>query len=522
MMNLRGYVTRLIYAVGCAVVSTPGWSADPIYSNQPLFYVPFTAPSETTGNQLVLYVSGDRGQSWHPYQTQPVEAGRFSFHAGADGEFWFAVQENALPNEPPSSPELQVIVDRVAPELEVVLQSDGRGTVTVHWQVVDQALADLPVQLEFRLNRSSPWQPVPPNRIHESAGNRHSGRTEWQLPAASQRLFVRAVAADRAGNQTAIERELSLQEAHQPQPPNTDRDSTWPVEQQTAADRDVDQWQSLSPDRAAKPDGMFSLMEPASSPPPSSALTANRPIVETGPPSGYERTDASASTAPSTVPSTADDGRYRLSGSRRFQLDYVIENTDGGGVHRVEVWYTEDGARTWRHYGDDPDRQSPMVIEVPHDGRFGFRLLVQSREGLVAQPPRSGDEPDMWITVDSEIPLAKLTSARYGRGDQAGLLVISWDAQDEQLAELPVALFFGPSPEGPWRQIASRLADTGSFAWDLDDRVPTEFYLRLEVLDHVGNMAVDVLQNPLRRDGLSPQGMIRGVQPIDFGPPPGR
>ena len=263
------------------------------------------------------------------------------------------------------------------------------------------------------------------------------------------------------------------------------------------------------------------VTEESTTTPPATSAAPAFPLAAASPSVQSFRTPATARQAPPTSPpSTVSDARYRLSRSPRFQLDYVIENSDGSGVHRVEVWYTEDGARSWRHYGDDPDRQSPMIIEVPHDGRYGFRLLVQSREGLVAQPPRSGDEPDMWITVDSSPPLAELTSARYGRGDQAGLLLITWAAQDKQLGEGPVSLFFGDSTEGPWRQIGTQLPNTGNFAWKLDDRVPPEFYLRLEIVDHAGNLGVDVLPNPLRRDGLSPQGTIRGVQPIDFGPPP--
>jgi hypothetical protein len=84
------------------------------------------------------------------------------------------------------------------------------------------------------------------------------------------------------------------------------------------------------------------------------------------------------------------------------------------------------------------------------------------------------------------------------------------------LADFPIALFFGESTNGPWRKIASQIPNSGSFVWQLDDRVPSQFYLRLEVTDRAGNMAADVLQNPIRRDGFAPQGTIRGIRPISF------
>ena len=229
MRTFERFVPFLICASGLAAASANCWAADPIYSNQPLFYVPFHAPPEAAGTELVLHVSGDRGQTWHPYQKQPAEAGRFSFQAGADGEFWFAVRESTQPDARPLSPELLVIIDRAAPTLDLQLHADGRGTISVEWQALDPALAANPVHLEFRVDRSRPWQTVPENRILESNGNRVAGRTQWQLPLASSQLFVRGVAADRAGNQTTIERELSLT-ADPADSTESAGNLTWPVQ----------------------------------------------------------------------------------------------------------------------------------------------------------------------------------------------------------------------------------------------------------------------------------------------------
>ncbi len=214
-------------------------------------------------------------------------------------------------------------------------------------------------------------------------------------------------------------------------------------------------------------------------------------------------------------PSRVANNGCLISQSRRFQLEYDVEATSAAGVYRVEVWYTDDGGRTWRHHGDDEDRCSPYLVAVDEDGMYGFRLLVQAREGLAARPPRAGDPADIWIRVDAEPPVARITSARYGRGNQLGSLQINWDAKDEDLSDHPVTLLYGSHPEGPWRKIAANLPNTGRYDWRADDRAPAQIYLRLEVVDRAGNVGSDTLLEPIRSEGLAPRGFIRQVRPIE-------
>jgi hypothetical protein len=154
-----------------------------------------------------------------------------------------------------------------------------------------------------------------------------------------------------------------------------------------------------------------------------------------------------------------------------------------------------------------------MEAVVEQEGVYGFRVVIVGRNGLAGRPPRSGDLADVWVSVDVTKPIARLTSATYGAGEQAGQLDIRWEAQDAHLASEPVTLLFSGDAGGPWTTIASGLANTGRYHWPIDSRVPREIYLRLEVRDQAGNVGQDQLAEPISIEGLTPQGRIRQLVP---------
>ena len=57
------------------------------------FFVPFTTPlDEHQASVVELFVSGDQGENWTLYQQRGPAENRFSFRAGADGEYWFSIR----------------------------------------------------------------------------------------------------------------------------------------------------------------------------------------------------------------------------------------------------------------------------------------------------------------------------------------------------------------------------------------------------------------------------------------------
>lgn len=207
--------------------------------------------------------------------------------------------------------------------------------------------------------------------------------------------------------------------------------------------------------------------------------------------------------------------RPRIVNTRRFELEYEIESLGPSGLSKVELWSTRDGGRTWESYGEDADRQSPMLVTVDKEGIYGFRIIAQSNSGLGGLAPRSGDLPEVWIGVDFTKPEARLGKIEFGNDDQrGGEMIIPWTVRDLMLVERPISLAYGDRMDGPWTPIASGIDNTGRYVWRLDNTVPNRVFLRLEARDEAGNVAIAVTDEPISIDRLRPQGRIRDVRPV--------
>ncbi|MFO0923908.1 MAG: hypothetical protein U0905_15610 [Pirellulales bacterium] len=217
-----------------------------------------------------------------------------------------------------------------------------------------------------------------------------------------------------------------------------------------------------------------------------------------------------ADTQPTFVP---DQAPFH-SNSRTFSLDYELEVNPGIGIQSVELWGTTDGGKTWDVWGPDPDRRSPMDVAVEEDGLFGFRIVILSSAGVASNRPIAGDTPDMWVLVDSESPVAQLTSAQYGVGNEQGGLVLEYLARDSHLADRPISLSFSETPRGPWITIASGLPNQGRFLWTSEAHLPKRVFLKLDVMDQAGNIGTHLIERAIDIQGLTPRGRIQSVRPI--------
>jgi hypothetical protein len=160
----------------------------------------------------------------------------------------------------------------------------------------------------------------------------------------------------------------------------------------------------------------------------------------------------------------------------------------------------------------DNDNRSPLVVNVPGEGVYGFTIVFQNGNGFGGYTPREGDSPELWVGVDLTAPSAKLTGAEIGRDN--GELIIRWLAQDDRLDPRPISLYFSDRPNGPWSAIAAGLENLGQYAWRLDNRVPDRIFLKIEVRDEAGNIGENITAEPVALDLQRPQGRIRGVRPV--------
>ena len=207
------------------------------------------------------------------------------------------------------------------------------------------------------------------------------------------------------------------------------------------------------------------------------------------------------------------------SNSKRFQLEYDIDAVGPAGAKSVELWMTPDGGGSWRRMAVDEDLRSPVDAVVDREGVFGFRILVIGNDGLRARQPRNGDPADMWVNVDTTMPTVKIKAVPYGRGQDAGNLMVQWNATDANLRMRPIKLSWSPTGQAPWTTIEDGIRNEGQYAWKPAANVPDQIYLKLDVRDVAGNTATHQLNRPIDVSGLLPRGHIRGITPIREVPP---
>ncbi len=432
----------------CAVgpAQAPVENAQPLATRQNFFTIPFSVPNPASAAEVHLYVSADQGRTWQLYTREQPTSGKFQFRAQRDGEYWFASrtlypQGYAQPPLPQRA-ELRVLIDTVSPHLDLTAEVGQAGEVATAWEISDPNLIADSFKIFFRHSSAERWQPVAVEMPTDAARDQLSGRTTWWPQRHGTTLEVRAEVQDRAGNTNVVQRSLQLpnlaehgggQNALELQPPSQNRFVNNPVE--WPADDVVN---DAAPPENVRTEGHHAFTSNSFAPQPREN-PAKPQAAAVAPEVAHCAETPDRTTGPFDLP----PGEHpQMTRSRRFNLDYSIDGVGPSGVARVELWATRDGGRLWQQWGTDDDRRSPMPIEVDAEGIYGFRIIVQSGNGLVSARPRSGDPAEVWIGLDETQPEAQITSAQYGRGQQVGTLSIFWQASDTALHPRPVTLLF--------------------------------------------------------------------------------
>lgn len=474
-----------------------------VATRQSGFTIPFSIrQSESKPREIQLFVSQDGGRTWDLYARQRPTAGGFPFQAQSDGEYWFTARSVSSDEQESMTdglrPELHVLIDTNPPRLELSATVGKSGEVVAAWRAVDENLVPDSLTLEYQeLVENRPagdWQRVAIDKPrHSSALSDLAGRASWWPANATGGLRVRAVVHDRAGNMATVNRRIIRV--------NTAR----LARQRQVSDRPADSvgFATTPVEESPRPDRYYDVPAPS---------VGDGAAEETG--AGDDQQADSSSFNPSRswdllIP---EGEQLRLTNSRRVTLSYDVLSVGPSGTRKVELWATRDGGQTWENWGVDADHQSPMLVEIGEEGVFGFRVRITSGLGLTAPAPRPGDLADLWIGVDLTRPTAEITSLPFGTGRNAGQLIINWSAEDINLGDRPIDLFFSATPQGPWRPIATQLPNSGQYRWQVEAGHAREVYLRLRVTDSAGNVGEQTLEQPVNLEGLSPRGRISGFR----------
>ena len=107
-------------------------------------------------------------------------------------------------------------------------------------------------------------------------------------------------------------------------------------------------------------------------------------------------------------------------------------------------------------------------------------------------------------------PSCTRPSPTPGRND---CLVLTWKAEDRNLAANPVSLEWSANANGPWTFIGDlQLPNTGKYTWNVAASTPAKVYLKLTVRDTASNVAVAQTDQPVLIDLSLPD--VDGVAPV--------
>jgi hypothetical protein len=513
---------------------------EPHYWRQPIFFIPYQPnlqdPDADKIAKVQLLISRDGGRQWAVLQEAEPHARGFSYHAAADGEYSFALRmadrRGQTWPETIAQPLLRVVVDTQPPTLELTAALDATGQVIVRYEAKDGKLKPETLRLEVQADGAA-WQRLSLGPPDVSLPDRLLGQLAWRPPTVGRDLRFRAAIDDAAGNPGTAEASTSL--AMRPLDPATGPQLSPPggigptADQQAA--RPTLEWPTgggqataggasdATTDSFAPPSSRTDaqLVADVAAPSLLSGGESGDPAVGGGADAWVSRgTTGPSSAAPAGAPAQSD--ALPWVNSLTFDVDYDIQTVGPWGVAKVELWGTRDGGGQWISLGVDQDNRSPMRVAVPGEGVYGFRIVVDGGNGAAAPPPQSGEQPEMSVGVDLQAPRAELQAAELGQGALAGTLVIRWSADDDRLAARPVGLFFGASAEGPWSTIATDLDNVGEYSWRLQRDAPPRVFLRLEVSDAAGNVAVQQSPTPVELNLPQPTGRLRSVRPVPVEP----
>jgi hypothetical protein len=509
-------------AAGAAsALPAPAALPEVIVTRHLLFAIPFVVDSSTDPTRHVvevqLYVSSDRGAHWQLYGKVPPNEQRFLFRTAADSEYWFVIRtldsSGRLRPETIGTPGLRVLVDSRPLALKLTARLVQPKQVSVRWEVDKASLKPDSLSIQYRALPSGPWQAVLMNSPDgEPTNTAAKGEAAIWLKPGEGQIQIRGEIADTAGNMGFAHAQVRTDE-----PINARQTAaavaTQPTNQQSTTQ--VARTEPATQTTATRPAGQGVRAELMATTDSHDAEPKGSVAIRISPAIGRQlaSTSESSSLSPS-IPGLPRGERPRMVNSRLFELEYDVDAVGPSGIGRVELWGTRDGGQTWRNYAVANERRNALMVTVDEEGIYGFRVLVINGAGIGAKPPKSGDLPDLWVGVDLTKPTARIASAQQGVDAEAGHLIITWQADDNMLAARPISLSFSQNRAGPWLPIASGLENISRYSWPIDEHTPARIYLRIEVRDEAGNLAIYETPGPVTIDQSQPSVHIRDVRSL--------
>lgn len=537
-MKLKDLVQLAGRGLSAIALLSTAWSADPLLTNTTSFRIPFAVESASGGpvaGSAILFASVNGG-AMEQVQRVAASSGGFEFVAPVDGRYAFAVRMTGPGGQLTGDsgrlvPELEVIVDTLAPELTIQLTEAGPGLLGVHWTTADSQITPGSLVLEYAEGADGRWQRIPEateasgqftietqpgtsvavrGSLTDLAGNQGSGNAQIVLsrPAATTGLNIPSQATSRpdvgTSAATAGTSGSSGQGLLGPSPFGRSTVSSPPlgapapviIETQPAEPK-----QSVPPGPTAKPNAASQRSSTGSTYPTSYPTTYPSP----SPSSGTSNAGSDYPTAPS----------IQMVNSHVFDLAYEVEDVGPSGVSAVELFLTERNGEEWFRYGRDLDLKTPFQVDTRGEGTFGFAIRVHNGLGFSDPPPQPGDPPSIVVTVDETAPVIRFSPPQVVTQGQ-GRIVLNWQVSELNPASSPVRLEYSGTPAGPWTPLFDWQSDERGYEMPIQSGLPSAMYFRLLARDAAGNIATAQTPEALIVDQQRPQARLLRVEPTTY------
>ncbi|MFY9254622.1 MAG: hypothetical protein WAO83_14310 [Fuerstiella sp.] len=200
-MKLKHLIQNL--GRGCSAMALFGaaMASDALLTNTTSFRIPF-AVDNVDGTQVsgsaILFSSLNGAAVMERIQTVDASSGGFQFNAPADGRYGFAVRlidasGRPVGNDGRLQPEMEVIVDTVAPELSFEMSDIGNGEIALSWSASETGISPGSLKIEYAEGTDGRWKDL---NVTPAA----SGHTVIKSQPGTS-VSVRGFISDLAGNQ---------------------------------------------------------------------------------------------------------------------------------------------------------------------------------------------------------------------------------------------------------------------------------------------------------------------------------
>ena len=506
----------VVLCAGSGLAASPeaGGLPELIRTKHRTFAIPFRLPKSqdpdatAAAERVLLHVSKDLGGSWDQAGETSPTTGSFSYTADVDGEYWFRLRavDRKGRTRGGEGPDMRVLVDAAGPRLTARVWKGVDGEIVCRYAAVDDSINVESLKVEYRGAGAQGWKTLAAEGILARESPAHLvGEEIWWAGEKVESLAVKITVTDSSGNQTvkqftleatdpridqaALATELGVPPLpYQEESPATYA-TTEPSSAAIAASPTADAGGPSSPGwRQETAEWRSDGGQPRAG---GTAARGQSVLVKRSLEAPAGVTSPPAPAAMSGISAAGSGGlEYRgkplhLSRSRRFQWDYELPPTPSPTTPlRAELWSTRDGGVTWQRTAADDDGRSPIQVELPAAGLYGFRLEFTTGN---AQGPRSGDSPESWVGIDEEPPQVELIEVASDAADTQAALVIRYAARDPLLAPNGTRILYSPNADGPWATIASGRDNQGEHRWQPDQGVPARVFVRIEVTDAAGN-----------------------------------